>query len=52
MEFDFISTFWSVDAVRGDPLRPCAKSQLPHKSVNLFLILAIVKDKLTDLWGG
>ena len=28
------------------------KSQFPHKSVNLFFILVIVKDKLTDLWGG
>ena len=26
------------------------KSQFPHKSVNLFFILAIVKDTLTDLW--
>ena len=24
--------------------------QFLHKSLNLFLILAIVKDKLTDLW--
>ena len=27
------------------------KSQFPHKSVNLFIILVIVKDKLTDLWA-
>ena len=27
------------------------KSQFPHKSVNLFLILVIVNDKFTDLWG-
>ena len=26
------------------------KSQFLHKSVNLFFILVIVKDKLTDLW--
>ena len=26
------------------------KSQFPHKSVNFFFILVIVKDKLTDLW--
>ena len=28
------------------------KSQFLHKSVNLFFILVIVKDKLTDLWGS
>ena len=28
------------------------KSQFPHKSVNLFFILVIVMDKLTDLWGS
>jgi hypothetical protein len=27
-------------------------SQRPHKSVNLFSVLEIVKDKLTDLWGS
>ena len=27
------------------------KSQFPYKSVNLFFILVIVKDKLTSLWG-
>ena len=26
------------------------KSQSPHTSVNLFFILVIVKDKLTNLW--
>ena len=30
-----------------------AKNEFPHKSVNLFFILAIVKDKsLTYLWGS
>ena len=28
------------------------KSQFPHKSVNLFFILVIVKDRLTDLSGN
>ena len=28
------------------------KSQFPHKVVNLFFILVIVKDQLTDLWGS
>ena len=28
------------------------ESQFPNKSVNLFCISVIVKDKLTDLWGG
>jgi len=28
------------------------KSQFPQNPVNLFFILVIVKDKLTDLWGG
>jgi hypothetical protein len=27
------------------------KSQFPLKSVNLFFMLVITKDKLTDLWG-
>ena len=27
------------------------KSRFPHKSVYLFFILVIVKDKLTDFWG-
>ena len=27
------------------------KSPFPHKFVELFLSLVIVKDKLTDLWG-
>ena len=27
------------------------KNQFLHKSVNLFFILVIVKDKMTDLWG-
>ena len=26
------------------------KSQFPHKFVNLFFILVLAKDKLTDLW--
>ena len=31
----------------------CARvSQFPHKSVNLFFILVVVKDKLIDLWGS
>ena len=33
-------------------LKSFCKSQLPNKSVNLFFILVIVKDKLTDLWGS
>jgi len=28
------------------------KSQFPHKSINLFFILVIVKGKLTYLWGN
>ena len=28
------------------------RSQFPQKSVNLFLILMIAKDNLTDLWGS
>ena len=27
-------------------------SQLPHKSVNLFFVLVIAKDKLTNFWGS
>ena len=33
-------------------LKSFRKSQLPHKSVNLFIILVIVKDELTNLWGS
>jgi len=33
-------------------IKSFGKSQFPHKSVNLFFILVIVKDTLTDLWGG
>ena len=33
-------------------LKSFCKSQFSHKSVNLFFILIIVKDKLTDLWGS
>ena len=33
-------------------MKPFCKSQFPHKSINLFSILVIVKDKLTDLWGS
>ena len=32
-------------------LKSFCKSQFPHKSVNLFFILVIMKDELTDLWG-
>ena len=28
------------------------KSQLPHKSVNLSLIITNMKNKLTDMWGS
>ena len=28
------------------------KSQFPHKSVNVFFILVIITDKLTDLCGN
>ena len=41
---------------RVQPQRLCIKSfnkrQFPHKSVNLFLILVMIKDKSTDLWGS
>ena len=33
-------------------LKSICKSQLPHKSVKLFFILVMVKDKLTDLLGS
>ena len=33
-------------------LKSFRKSHFPHKSVNLFFILVMVKDKLTDLWGS
>ena len=32
-------------------IKSCCKSQFLHKPVNLFFILVIVKDKLTDIWG-
>ena len=33
-------------------LKSFCKSQFPHNSVNLFFILVIVKDKLTDFLGS
>jgi len=33
-------------------LKSFCKGQSPHKSVNVFFILVIVKDKLTGLWGS
>ena len=33
-------------------LKSFCKSQFPRKFVNLFFILGIVKDKLTDLLGS
>jgi len=33
-------------------LRAFCKSRLTHKSVNVFFILVIVKNKLTDLCGN
>ena len=33
-------------------IKSFCKSQFPHKSVNLFFILIIIKDKLTNLCGN
>ena len=33
-------------------LKSFNKGQSPHKSVNLFFILVVMKVKLTYLWGG
>jgi len=33
-------------------LESSCKSQFPYKSVNLFIVLIIVKDRLTDLSGN
>jgi len=33
-------------------LMSLSKSQFPHKPVNLFFILVIIKDKLTSLCGN
>ena len=33
-------------------LQSFCTSQFPHKSVNLFFILLVAKDKFTDLWGS
>ena len=33
-------------------IKSFSKIQFPHKSVNLFFILVIVKDKLTNLYGN
>jgi diaminopimelate epimerase len=33
-------------------LKSFCKSQFPHKSVNLFCISVIVREKLTGLWGS
>ena len=31
--------------------KPFGKRQFPHEIVNVFFILVVVKDKLTDSWG-
>jgi len=33
-------------------LKSFCKCQYPQKSVNLFIMLVIAKDELTDLWGS
>ena len=33
-------------------IKSFCKSQFPREFVNLFFILVIIKDNLTDLWGG
>ena len=33
-------------------VKSSCRSRFPHKSVNLFFILAIINKKLTDLWGN
>jgi hypothetical protein len=44
------------DCVRGAATRHTIKlfykSQFPHKSVSMFFRLGVVKDKLTNWWGG
>ena len=36
----------------GHVLHRVAARQSPHKSVHVSFISAVVKDKLTDLWGS
>ena len=31
-------------------MKPFCESRFPHRSVNLFFILVILKNKLRDLW--
>ena len=33
-------------------IKSLCKSQFPHRCVNLFFALVMIKDKLTDLWGN
>ena len=33
-------------------LKSFCKCQFPHEFVNVFFILVIEKNKLTDVWGG
>ena len=33
-------------------IKSFSRCQFPHKSVNLFFILVMIKEKLTDLWGN
>ena len=48
----FVSGWDIIDSyLRQVFMKSIGKSQFPHKSVNLFFTLAIIKDKLTDLWG-
>ena len=41
-----------VSNTQKEFIKSFCKSQFPHKSVNLFHILVIMKDKLTNLWGS
>ena len=33
-------------------IKSCCRSQFPHKFVNFYFILSMMKDKLTDLCGN
>ena len=54
----FCATKATVDWSRPDLIsqkvfiKSFCKSQFPHKSVNLFFISVMIKDKLTDLCGN
>ena len=53
MADDVACRVWLADFISQKLfIKSFCKSQFPHKSSNLFFILVIIKDTLTNLWGN